>query len=209
VLIDSEPLWEEVRRAFVVEHRGRWQPDSQRRMMGMSTGEWSSFMADELGVRLEPPRIAAAVIAQLADCYQGSLPLLPGACDAVSRTAERWRLGLASSSPRYLIDVVLRCAGLADLFAVTVSADEVSRGKPDPEIYRTAVRRLGVDPARCVAVEDSTNGLRSAHAAGLRLVAVQLTGYPPAADALAVATRVLDGLDQLTPALIDGLGAPP
>lgn len=205
VIVDSEPVWEEVRRELVAECHGRWLPDSQSRMMGMSTAEWSSYLSRELGVDLPPEEAADAVIARMAGRYAGHVPVLPGAPEAVRRLAARWPLGLASSSPPRLIDVVLDRTGLADLFAVTLSTEEVARGKPAPDVYLVVAQRLEVAPHRCLAVEDSTNGLRSAHAAGLRVVAVPRPEFPPEPDALAVAARVLASLDLLTETLIAAL----
>src|SRR5215472_7345924 len=140
VLIDSEPVWEQVRRSLVAERGGRWRPDSQRRLMGMNTAEWSRYLAGELGVDMPPDEVARTVIARMVDRYRAHLPLLPGAPAAVRRMATRWPLGVASSSPRSLIDAVLARAGLADLFAVTVSTEEVPRGKPAPDVYVRAAR---------------------------------------------------------------------
>lgn len=198
VLVDSEPVWEEVRRAFVADHGGTWQPDTQSRLMGMSTAEWASYL-HELGVRMEPDDIARGVVAEMADRYRDGVPLMPGAVEAVHRLSGDLPLGLASSSPRRLIDVVLDAAELKECFAATVSTEEVPRGKPAPDGYLEAARRMEVDPHGCVAVEDSSNGLRSAYAAGMRVIAVPHPRYPPAPDALALAWRVLPDLDALTP----------
>lgn len=200
VLVDSEPVWEEVRRAFVADHGGVWQDDTQSRLMGMSTGEWAAYL-HELGVDLPPAEIARRVIEQMAARYRDGVPLMPGATEAVRRLAASVTLGLASSSPRALIDVVLDASGLTSCFTATVSTEEVARGKPAPDGYLEAARRLGVDPADCVAVEDSSNGLRSADAAGMRVIAVPHPRYPPAPDALALAWRVVDDLGSLTPGL--------
>ncbi|MCK2214875.1 HAD family phosphatase [Actinomadura sp. ATCC 31491] len=201
VLVDSEPVWEEVRRAFVAGHGGTWRPDTQSRLMGMSTGEWAAYL-HELGVRLEPDEIARGVVERMAARYRDEVPLMPGAVETVRKLAGRLTLGLASSSPRRLIDVVLEAAGLEGCFAATVSTEEVERGKPAPDGYLEAARRMQVDPRGCVAVEDSSNGLRSAHAAGMRVIAVPHPRYPPAPDALALAWRVLPDLGALTPDLI-------
>jgi HAD superfamily hydrolase (TIGR01509 family) len=203
VIVDSEPVWEEVRRAFVADHGGQWQPDSQRRLMGMSTQEWAQYLSAELGVGLTPEEVARGVIERMAERYHRELPLLPGAVDAVHRMAARWPLGLASSSPRSLIDRVVAEAGLTGAFTVSISTEEVERGKPAPDVYLTVAERLGVDPGACVAVEDSSNGLRSAAAAGMTVVAVPHPKYPPDPDALALAGRVLHGLDELTPDLVN------
>ncbi|MBX6355409.1 MAG: HAD family phosphatase [Micromonosporaceae bacterium] len=199
VIVDSEPVWEEVRRAFVADHGGQWRPDSQRRLMGMSTQEWAGYLSTELGVQLPPDEVARAVIEQMAQRYHRELPLLPGAADAVRRMAARWPLGLASSSPRSLIDRVLAEAGLTGAFAASLSTEEVARGKPAPDVYLTVAQRLGVRPGSCLAVEDSSNGLRSAAAAGMVVVAVPHPRYPPDPDALALAHRVLHSLDDLHP----------
>lgn len=204
VLIDSEPVWEQVRREYVELKGGRWQPDSQRRMMGMSTTEWAAYMSDDLGVAMPLEDISTKVIDLMADRYAHHVPLLPGAVEAVQRCAGQWKLGLASSSPRSLIDLVLAKTGLLEHFSAILSTEQVGRGKPAPDVYLTIAQRLGADPDTCTAVEDSTNGLRSAHTAGLRVIAVPRPEFPPEHDALAEADVVLDNLDQLTPEVVTG-----
>jgi HAD superfamily hydrolase (TIGR01509 family) len=198
VLIDSEPVWERVRREFVADHGGRWPQDAQDRMMGMSTAEWSAYISEDFGLRLPAPRVAELVIAAMAAEYQAHLPLLPGAVDAVRALSARWPLAVASSAPKSLIDAVLDVSGLRPAFAAAVSSEEVPRGKPAPDVYLEAAARLGVPPAACAAVEDSTNGLLSAAAAGLAVIAVPRPEYPPAAEALDQARLVLDSLTELT-----------
>jgi len=171
--------------------------------MGMSSPEWSRYLHDQLGVPLEPERINELVVAALLDQYRRHLPLLPGAVVVVRRLADRWPLGLASSANRPVIDAVLERARIADCFAITVSGEEVAAGKPAPDVYLTATRRLGVDPADAAAVEDSTNGLRAAAAAGMVLVASPNRRYPPEPDALALAALVVESLDELTPDAIE------
>ncbi len=206
VLIDSEPVWEEVRRGLVAAHGGRWAPDAQRRLMGMSTGEWARYLSQDLGVGLPPDEVAAQVVHQMAERYARDLSLMPGATDAVRRMAQHWPLGLASSSPPALIETVLKAASIQPLFATTVSTEEVAHGKPAPDVYLTAARRLGVAPERSVAVEDSSNGLRSAAGAALQVIAVPHPRYPPDPDALALARVVLPDLSGLTPEVVAGLG---
>ena len=171
-------------------------------MLGMSSPEWSRYLRDELGVPMSVEEINAAVVATLERQYREALPLIPGAVDAVRRIADGWRLGLASSSNREIIDLVLEHAGLTDAFAVTVSSEEVARGKPAPDVYLEAARRLGADPARCVAIEDSSNGLRSAAAAGTAVVAIPNRDFPPDPDALALADAVLGSIEELTPDVV-------
>jgi HAD superfamily hydrolase (TIGR01509 family) len=198
VLVDSEPVWERVRRKFVADHGGRWADDAQDRMMGMSTAEWSAYLSEDLGLRLPAPRVAELVIAEMAAEYRAHLPLLPGAVAAVRDLAARWPLAVASSAPKSLIEAVLDASGLRAAFAAAVSSEEVARGKPAPDVYLEAAARLGVAPGACAAVEDSSNGLRSAAAAGLAVIAVPRPEYPPAAEALDQARLVLDSLTELT-----------
>jgi HAD superfamily hydrolase (TIGR01509 family) len=170
-------------------------------MMGMSSTEWSRYMRDELGVPMEPDEISAAVVEGLKARYRRHVPLLPGALETVRALARRWPLGVASSANRPLIELVLELAGIAALFRATVSSEEVPRGKPAPDVYIEAARRLEAAPKECVAVEDSTNGIRSASAAGMHVVAVPRRDFPPSAEALSVADAVLDSLAQLEAAL--------
>ena len=206
VLIDSEPVWEDVRRGLVAERGGHWAPDAQRRLMGMSTPEWAGYLSEDLGVGLPPDEVAATVIDRMAARYRDHLPLMPGAVEAVQRLAARWPLGLASSAPAVLIETVLEAAGLRSYFQVAMSTEQVPLGKPAPDIYLAVAGRLGVPPSRCAAVEDSSNGLRSAAAAGLRVIAIPHPRYPPDPDALARASLVLPSLAELTPDGVAALG---
>jgi HAD superfamily hydrolase (TIGR01509 family) len=205
VLIDSEPVWEEVRRGLVAERGGHWAPDAQRRLMGMSTQEWARYLSEDLGVGLPPGEVAALVVDRMAARYKERIPFLPGAVDAVHRLAAGWPLGLASSAPAVLIETVLQAAGLRSYFKVTMSTEQVPHGKPAPDIYLTVTARLGVPPSSSAAVEDSSNGLRSAAAAGLHVIAIPHPKYPPDPDALALASLVLSDLDGLTPAAVEVL----
>lgn len=206
VLIDSEPVWERVRRRFVADHGGFWPPDAQSRLMGMSTKEWARYLSDELGVGLPPDQVAEQVIDQMAARYRENLPLMPDAVAAVRRMAGRWPLGLGSSAPASLIESVLAAADLHGEFAVAMSTEQVRSGKPAPDIYLAVTARLGVPPAECAAVEDSTNGLRSAAAAGLAVIAVPHPKYPPDQAALARANLVLTSLTGLTVGAVSALG---
>jgi HAD superfamily hydrolase (TIGR01509 family) len=194
-----------VRRQFTLARGGTWPDGTERKMMGMSSPEWASFMHTDLGVPMEPDEISAAVVEEMADRYREHVPLLPGAVDAVARMARRWPLGLASSANRPLIDLVLDEADLAQYFRVTLSTEEVGRGKPAPDVYLEAARRLEAEPERCAGIEDSTNGLRALAAAGMKIIAVPNREFPPDPDVLESADVVLDGLTELTPGLIDGL----
>ncbi len=203
VLLDSEQLWNEAKREVVTEYGGRWRDDAPGAMMGMSSHEWAAYMHDELGVPLGVDEIDREVVARMEAFYRSGLPLLPGAVEAVRALAGRWPLGLASSANREIIDLALSLAGVSDAFAVTVSSEEVARGKPAPDVYLEACRRLGVSSEASVAVEDSSNGLRAAAAAGMVVVAVPNPHYPPDGDALTLAAVVIESLDELTPELVE------
>lgn len=206
LLIDSERVWEAARERVARDNGGAWHPDSQTRMMGMSTPEWSAWMHDELGVALPADQIRDTVLAEIEAIYRDSVPLMRGAAGAVERTAARWPLAVASSSPRRLVELVLDLTGWAARFVAVVSSEEVARGKPAPDVYLEAARRLGVEPTRCVAVEDSTAGLRSAHAAGLGVIAVPEPDFPPVPEALAMAGAALESLDELTVEVVVEVG---
>jgi beta-phosphoglucomutase-like phosphatase (HAD superfamily) len=223
VLLDTEELWNEARRQIADERGGRWRDDAQRAMMGMSSPEWSRYMHDVLGVPGPPEEISAEVVMRLEALYRERLPLVPGALEAVRRIGERWPLAIASSSNRPLIDLFLELTGAGDhfraagtemsatrsganqLFRATASSEEVERGKPAPDVYLEAARRLGVEPASCAAIEDSENGLRSAAAAGMRVIAIPNSVFPPSDEALSLADAVLGSLDELTPEVIERL----
>jgi HAD superfamily hydrolase (TIGR01509 family) len=202
VLLDSEQVWDEVREVLVKERGGRWHDRAQAEMMGMSSVEWSRYMHDELGVPDTPEEISADVVRRLEEVYRKRLPLIDGAHEAVERLAACWPLGLASSSNREVIDLVLDRSGLARFFRVTVSSEEVPRGKPAPDVYLEAAGGLGVPPERCTAVEDSHNGIRSAKAAGMRVIAIPNQHYPPGEEALALADVTLSSLAELTPSIV-------
>jgi HAD superfamily hydrolase (TIGR01509 family) len=202
VLLDSEQVWDDVREQLARERGGHWSDRAQRDMMGMSSPEWSAYMHEIVGLPETPEEINAEVVERMLARYRERLPLLPGALDAVRRLAAEWPLGLASSSNRPVIDTFLDAAGVRELFAATVSSEEVGRGKPAPDVFVEAARSLSVEPARCAAIEDSANGIRSAHAAGMRVVAIPNPHYAPPDDELALADVVLASLDELTPASI-------
>ena len=203
VLLDSEQVWDEAREQLAAERGGRWHPQAQRDMMGMSSTEWSRYMHESIGLPEPPEQINREVVERLTAIYREHLPAIPGAREAVERLAARWPLGLASSSSRELIDLVLELLGVDELFAATVSSEEVARGKPAPDVYLEAARRLGVEPQRAAAVEDSHNGILSARAAGMRVLAIPNAHFPPDDEALAEADAVLDSLAELTAEAIE------
>jgi len=178
VLLDSEQVWDEVREALARERGGRWHERAQRDMMGMSSTEWSRYMHDVIGLREPPEEISAEVVRRMGGRYRDRLPLLPGAVEAVEPLAARWPLGLASSSNRPLIDLVL-------------------------DVFLEAARRLGIAPRRCAVVEDSANGILAGRAAGMLVVAIPNPHFPPGDEALAAADVVLRSLDELVPSAFE------
>ena len=203
LLLDTEQVWDEVREGLVRERGGRWHDRAQADMMGMSSTEWSRYLHEELGLAEPPEELNRIVVERMEERYRRQLPLVDGAVEAVRRLAERWPLGLASSSNRPLIDLALDEMGVAELFRATVSSEEVDRGKPAPDVYLEAARRLGVRPENAVAVEDSASGIRSAKAAGMGVIAIPNAHFPPPAEVLELADVRLESLAGLTP---DGWG---
>jgi HAD superfamily hydrolase (TIGR01509 family) len=202
VIIDSEQLWDEVREGLARERGGRWSERAQADMMGMSSTEWSRYLHEVIGLPEPPEEINREVARRMLACYSEHLPLIDGAVDAVKRLAAHWPLGVASSSNRGVIDHVLELSGLAAFFNVTVSSEEVERGKPAPDVYLEAAGRLGAEPSRSVAIEDSASGIRSAHAAGMPLVAIPNRAFPPPGDVFALANVVLESIKELDPEVV-------
>ena len=203
VLLDSESAWLAAKRAVVDEWGGRWKDEATRAMLGMSAPEWSAYMRDDLAVEHAAEEIDAEVVKRLLEGYRARLPLLPGAVEAVERLARRWPLGLASSSNLEVIDVVMEAGGLGRHFRTWVSSEEDARGKPAPDVFLEAARRMEVDPGACAAVEDSHNGILAAAAAGMAVLALPNHEFAPGEEALARATRVLGSLDELTPETVE------
>ncbi len=199
VLVDSEQAWDAARKDVVAANGGVWREGAEREMLGMSSNEWPAYLVERLGTRLTPEQVNRAVVDAMLRGYERRLPLLPGAKAAVERVHARMPIGLASSSNREVIDVVLDRMGVAGLFSATVSSEEVARGKPAPDVYLEAARRMGADPRAVAAVEDSENGIRSAHAAGMRVFAIPNPHFPPDPEVLRLAHKVLGGLDELYP----------
>ncbi len=203
LLLDSESAWDGGRRALVAEHGLEWPEGATEAMLGMSAPEWSRYVHEQLHVPLDPAAISDRVVAHVLDIYERDLPLLPGADEAVQRLAARWPLGLASSSNKEVIDRVMATSGWAEIFRVWVSSEEVDRGKPAPDVFLEAARRLDLDPRHGAGIEDSHNGILAARAAGLRTIAIPNHEFPPGEDALDRAHVVLDSLDDLTPEIVD------
>ena len=196
-------MWRDVRHEFVVKHGGRWQDEAQKKMIGMRTEEWASYIHDDLGVTLAANEIAKEVVDLVKQRLAESMPIIPGAGEALERLASRFCLGLATSAALPVAQMVLKKTGWERFFAVVVSADQVARGKPAPDVYLRTLELLEADASRTAAVEDSANGIRSAHAAGLAVVAIPNREFPPDQDALSLATRVLNSISKLNVDIVD------
>jgi HAD superfamily hydrolase (TIGR01509 family) len=200
VIVDSEIWWDEARRDFAAAHGRSWTEADRTAVMGANGRQWSRTMHDRLAVDEPDAAIERAVVdAVVARYRRDGAPSIPGAVDAVRSVAARWPTAIASSAHREVIDAALAATGLVGAFAVVVSSDEVAHGKPEPDVYVEAARRLGADPARCVVVEDSLNGVRAAKSAGMRCVLVPNVTIPPAAGAREAADLVIERIADLDP----------
>lgn len=188
VLVDSETIWDEVRRAVVDEYHGTWRDEATRAMQGMSTPEWATYLTHELGVHLRPGEAAKVVVERMARRYAENPPIIEGAPDVVREVAKQWPVAIASSSPPLLIKGFLDVTGLP--VGAAVSSEQVGAGKPAPDVFLRAAELLGVDPKECAAVEDTTNGLRAALAAEMTVYAVPNPHFPPDPAVLAQVTVV-------------------
>jgi HAD superfamily hydrolase (TIGR01509 family) len=206
VIVESEALWDTAREALVKETGGRWGAGAQEAMMGMASHEWSVFVRDELQVPMSAEDISRDVVGRLEALYREDLPLIEGSAEAVRAAAELWPVAIASSSNRELIDLIAELAGIADVLTTTVSSEEAGRGKPAPDVFLMAAEQLGVDPANCVVIEDSSNGIRAGVAAGMKVIATPNKDFPPSQDALELATLVLDRVADVTNQTIEHAG---
>jgi HAD superfamily hydrolase (TIGR01509 family) len=205
VLIESEQVWDAARAELVRGRGGTWDERATTDMMGMSSKEWSTYMHDRLGVPMTPAQVNDDVVRRVAAAYEEHLPLLPHAVETVQELARRWRLGVASSSNRPIIALVLDRMGLRNCFDAVVSSEEVANGKPAPDVYLAVAGELGIDPKDCLAIEDSTNGIKAAVAAGMHAIAVPNRQFRPDDEVLATAAAVVPSLAEVTPELVASL----
>ncbi len=209
VLVDSEGYWEESRRAFAETLGKTWTEDDQRAAMGRNTIEWARVMQERLGIDTPLEDIMADVIARVLAHYDRRMPVLPGALEAVHTAASKYKIALASGSPTKVIRHVMQLTGLDRVFDAMVFGDDIARGKPAPDIYLEAARKLGVPPERCVGVEDSANGVRAVKAAGMVTLAVPNPDFPLPDDVLVLADVVLSSWEAFSVALIESLVSAP
>jgi HAD superfamily hydrolase (TIGR01509 family) len=201
VLVDSEQWWDEIRRGVVAEFGGRWTGEATTAMLGMSTPEWARYLVEALGVGGTPEQVAATVIDRMADRYAAGPPLLPHAVEAVRDAARRAPVAIATSSPPRIIDAFLAGTALTGTVRAAVSSEQAGAGKPDPAVYLAAAARIDVPAVDCVAVEDSSNGLRAALNARMTVVAAPNPHFPPDPDVLARAGYRIDSLTELAATL--------
>jgi HAD superfamily hydrolase (TIGR01509 family) len=202
VLVDTEPWWDEVRVEFARRHDRPWGPDDQHAVMGGNSREWAAVMRERLDLgHLEQDAIQDAIVAGVVAKYRAAavLPLIPGAIETVRRVAATHPVAIASSAHRAVIQAAVDALGLGAILDEIVSSDDVAAGKPDPAVYLLAAARLGVDPGRCLVVEDSVNGVRAGKAAGMTVALVPNASVPPAHGAVELADLVLAGITDLDP----------
>jgi HAD superfamily hydrolase (TIGR01509 family) len=208
VLVESEHLWEENWTQHAAANGYAWLATDTATVQGMSVPEWSGYLAERFG-RGRPEEIAEAVIdGMIRALHGGRVDLLPKAPEMVAVAADRVPVAVASSAPQRLIAAVLEATGLAPHFSAFVSSEEVPRGKPSPDVYLAAARQIGVPPASCAAVEDSSNGIRAAAAAGMTVIAIPNSVYPPRPDALALCAKIASSPEEVRRFLIERLPEP-
>ncbi len=208
VLVASEHLWEEGWQLAAARNGVVWTADDTRRCQGKSVPEWAAYVAQRTG--LSPEQARDTVVRHVTDAYDsGVVELLPGAADMVGVAAARVPVGLATSAPREVIDRVLARRELTGCFSATVSSAEVARGKPSPDVYLAALARLRCEGAHGLAVEDSSNGIRAAAAAGLTVLGIEHDQYPIAPDAASLTAAVFTTLPDVTARLLAEIGGVP
>jgi HAD superfamily hydrolase (TIGR01509 family) len=208
VIVDSEIWWDEARRAFAAERGRTWTEEDRVAVMGANSRQWSRTMRRRLGIDDEDEVIERAIVdAVVARYRREGAPRIEGAVEAVRRLGARWPLAVASSAHQEVIGAALEATGLTDAFQVVVSSDEVEHGKPEPDVYLEAARRLGLPPELCLVVEDSYNGVRAARAAGMIVVLVPNATIPPAPGTEELAHAVVERLAELDPSRFGGLAA--
>jgi HAD superfamily hydrolase (TIGR01509 family) len=205
LLVDSEPVWDRARVSMAHKAGKTWTPDDHKATMGVSTAEWVAFMIRRLELTISPDVVEAEIIDQMVSLYKKRIPFLKGAIEAVHLVAKRYPLGLASGSPRRLINTVTSHPDLKNRFQVIISSDQVAQGKPAPDVYLAVAEALGAAHGRCVCLEDSGNGILAGKNAGMKVIAVPDARFPPADEVLGQADLVLDSLSQLRLELIESL----
>ncbi|MFV0461673.1 MAG: HAD family hydrolase [Nostocoides sp.] len=189
VIVASEHLWDEGWRRVIAGHGGTWDDDDTRACQGKSVPEWAAYLGQRAGIAADAAR--KEVVDFVLSAYdRGDVAILPGAADMVNEAADRVPIGMATSAPPEVIARIVQMPELSGRFSVAVSSAEVARGKPSPDVYEAAIARLGADPHVSLAVEDSSNGIRAANAAGLTVIGIEHAQYPVAGDARECAAAI-------------------
>lgn len=205
LLVDSEVYWEDARRAYAESQGCGWTPKDELDAKGLNSLEWAALIQERCGLETDRDAIIHGVAERMMRLYQERLPLLLGATAAVRSLAASYPLGLASSSPPWLIEYVLTQAGIRPCFSAIVSADEVGKGKPSPDVFLVTAQRLGAVPREIVVFEDSSAGIRAGKAAGMYVIAVPNPHYPPGDEVLRQADVVVKSLEDFRPEMLRSL----
>jgi HAD superfamily hydrolase (TIGR01509 family) len=208
LLVDSEPVWDRARLAMARKAGKTWTTEDHKAIMGASTAHWVAYTIRRLELTASPEVVEAEIMDQMVAHYEQHIPFLEGAIEAVHLVAKRYPIGLASGSPRRLIDSVTRHPDLKGCFGAIISSDQVAQGKPAPDVYLRAAATLGADPHNCVCLEDSGNGIQAGKNAGMKVIAVPDARFPPEDEVLGQADLTLSSLTQLRLELIEGLEKP-
>ncbi len=205
VMIDSEPLWEKTERILLARRGIDYSPDYRDKIVGLNQRDSGRLLVGTFDLEETVEDIINERISILTSIYEEELELIPALVPLLERLAgEGYRLAVASSSPLRVVNFVLDMFSLHEHFLTVVSGDSVGNGKPHPDIYLHTAEMLGVEPAECVAIEDSINGLRSAKGAGMYCIAIPDKRLTP--DQFKSADVILDSLRELTPETIKSLG---
>ena len=194
LLLDTELLWHRAETELFARHGAEFSWDDKMAVIGSSFSFTADYFAERLGLpREQGPGLVDEMVSLMEAQLREQVDGRPGAVELVERLRGRTRLGLASNSPRHLVDAALATARITDAFDAIVTSDDVAESKPAPDIYLLACERLGVDPADALALEDSASGVAAAKAAGLTCIAV-----PQFAETdVSAADRVIDSLEDL------------
>jgi HAD superfamily hydrolase (TIGR01509 family) len=194
LLLETELLWHQAETALFARHGAQFSWDDKMAVIGSSFEFTADYFADRLGLpRDQGPGLVDEMVGLMEEQLRAQVEGRPGAVELVERLRGRTRLGLASNSPRHLVDAALATARITDAFEAIVTSDDVTNSKPAPDIYLLVCQRLGVDPADALALEDSASGIAAAKAAGLTCIAV-----PQFAETdVSAADRVIDSLEDL------------